>query len=423
SPTLDLFQFSAAAMDDSKKQQRPSPDAVGGKAARACDGCLRHRARWYCTSHHAVLCQICDSSVHSANALVRRHQRVRLTPTRLVGEPGESSPSWLEGFERKAPTSRPQHRTNMMAAGGLPEQLVDASVDEDDDGEREQELSYRVPIRNPLVASFCAPPPPLDNSNATSSGDDASKTSVELSDNTPASPSTINKMVGFLPMDLEISEFAARIKSLLGGDRVGGDDTFCMANLELAEPVAENTGFSIEDNARHVKMEQPDRDEDESQGELELNLECSLPFTRGEEESEEDKVAGTAVTVERGVEKKAKLRLDYESIIMAWSSQGSSPWTDGERPQINVDNCWPDYMDMWTGRGMETEGACHGGEIGAYLGDGEREARVTRYREKRRTRLFSKKIRYEVRKLNAEKRPRMKGRFVKRTPALACGHG
>jgi len=51
---------------------------------------------------------------------------------------------------------------------------------------------------------------------------------------------------------------------------------------------------------------------------------------------------------------------------------------------------------------------------------GGREARVTRYREKRRTRLFAKKIRYEVRKLNAEKRPRMKGRFVKR-PAAAGG--
>lgn len=50
----------------------------------------------------------------------------------------------------------------------------------------------------------------------------------------------------------------------------------------------------------------------------------------------------------------------------------------------------------------------------AAMGDGGREARVSRYKEKRRTRLFSKKIRYEVRKLNAEKRPRMKGRFVKR---------
>ena len=58
-----------------------------------------------------------------------------------------------------------------------------------------------------------------------------------------------------------------------------------------------------------------------------------------------------------------------------------------------------------------------GGLVGgnpAALADGGREARVSRYREKRRNRLFSKKIRYEVRKLNAEKRPRMKGRFVKR---------
>ncbi|KAL5974940.1 Zinc finger protein CONSTANS-LIKE 7 [Asimina triloba] len=45
-----------------------------------------------------------------------------------------------------------------------------------------------------------------------------------------------------------------------------------------------------------------------------------------------------------------------------------------------------------------------------------REARVLRYKEKRQSRLFSKKIRYQVRKLNAEKRPRLKGRFVKRIP-------
>ncbi|OMO69144.1 hypothetical protein COLO4_29226 [Corchorus olitorius] len=45
---------------------------------------------------------------------------------------------------------------------------------------------------------------------------------------------------------------------------------------------------------------------------------------------------------------------------------------------------------------------------------GHREASVLRYKEKRQNRLFSKRIRYEVRKLNAEKRPRLKGRFVKR---------
>ncbi|KAL9264692.1 CHLOROPLAST IMPORT APPARATUS 2-like protein [Drosera capensis] len=54
------------------------------------------------------------------------------------------------------------------------------------------------------------------------------------------------------------------------------------------------------------------------------------------------------------------------------------------------------------------------GGLGAGIG-GVREASVLRYKEKRRTRLFSKKIRYQVRKVNADQRPRMKGRFV-RTP-------
>ncbi|XP_049391687.1 acyltransferase Pun1-like [Solanum stenotomum] len=39
---------------------------------------------------------------------------------------------------------------------------------------------------------------------------------------------------------------------------------------------------------------------------------------------------------------------------------------------------------------------------------GRREASVMRYKEKRQNRLFSKTIRYQVRKLNAEKRPRVK---------------
>lgn len=41
-----------------------------------------------------------------------------------------------------------------------------------------------------------------------------------------------------------------------------------------------------------------------------------------------------------------------------------------------------------------------------------REASVQRYKEKRRNRLFAKTIRYEVRKLNAEKRPRIKVIYV-----------
>ncbi|KAM0933801.1 putative transcription factor C2C2-CO-like family [Dioscorea sansibarensis] len=45
----------------------------------------------------------------------------------------------------------------------------------------------------------------------------------------------------------------------------------------------------------------------------------------------------------------------------------------------------------------------------------DREARVMRYREKRKTRRFEKTIRYASRKAYAETRPRIKGRFAKRS--------
>ncbi|XP_010541548.1 PREDICTED: zinc finger protein CONSTANS-LIKE 4-like [Tarenaya hassleriana] len=49
------------------------------------------------------------------------------------------------------------------------------------------------------------------------------------------------------------------------------------------------------------------------------------------------------------------------------------------------------------------------------LSPAEREARVLRYREKRKNRKFEKTIRYASRKAYAEMRPRIKGRFAKRS--------
>lgn len=60
----------------------------------------------------------------------------------------------------------------------------------------------------------------------------------------------------------------------------------------------------------------------------------------------------------------------------------------------------------WRVPEMEVEGSERGGG-----GKGDRiyrEERVMRYKAKRQSRLFAKRIRYEVRKLNAEKRPRIK---------------
>ncbi|KAM7501756.1 hypothetical protein LguiB_000660 [Lonicera macranthoides] len=88
------------------------------------------------------------------------------------------------------------------------------------------------------------------------------------------------------------------------------------------------------------------------------------------------------------------LSLNYQEVLDAWSDRGSLRTVDFSLSLANNG-----YMGEVPVMGEEKR---------------RREASVLRYKEKRQSRLFSKKIRYQVRKLNADKRPRLKGRFVKR---------
>ncbi|XP_057524816.1 zinc finger protein CONSTANS-LIKE 2 isoform X2 [Amaranthus tricolor] len=58
-------------------------------------------------------------------------------------------------------------------------------------------------------------------------------------------------------------------------------------------------------------------------------------------------------------------------------------------------------------------------QVPTQLSPMDREARVMRYREKKKNRKFEKTIRYASRKAYAETRPRIKGRFAKRTDVEA----
>lgn len=91
------------------------------------------------------------------------------------------------------------------------------------------------------------------------------------------------------------------------------------------------------------------------------------------------------------------LQLNFDNVMNAWSDK-ESPFSDempGSEAAGNDVQARLAQIDLFSENG------------------GIREASVLRYKEKRRTRLFSKKIRYQVRKVNADRRPRMKGRFVK----------
>lgn len=411
-------------------------NALGGKTARACDSCLKKRARWFCAADDAFLCQACDTSVHSANQLASRHERIRLETSSFrsneIKFDGNSPPSWHQGFTRKARTPRnnkaalvhqPKDEEKMVKANPLP-LVPEISGDETSpDESEEQHLFCRVPVFDPLAAEFC---PELSDEMQSIQADggahDEILTSNEL--NVLLNDDQDLDIPELIASDAELAEFAADVEILLG---TGLDEDSC--NMEdrgmmVCKEEDDVVDICFEDKGA-VKVE--DEDGQEVQAVIACHLDPALDMATESltwdfnssspviEEEEEAKVTNDmpdkASESKEEERRKMLLKLNYEEVITAWSSQGS-PWADGTKPESNLDDCWPDFMGMSSNELHHPYGA-GGGRMGSH--DEEREARVTRYREKRRTRLFSKKIRYEVRKLNAEKRPRMKGRFVKRT--------
>ncbi|KAG6735647.1 hypothetical protein POTOM_061708 [Populus tomentosa] len=415
---------------------RKAANAMGGKTARACDSCLRKRARWFCVADDAFLCQACDASVHSANQLASRHQRVRLETassyrisSSLNTHQDYSPPAWHQGFTRKARTPRHNGNKSLLVQQLLkddrekvlnPLPLVPEIGSEEEpnmaaDENEDDQLLCRVPVFDPFAAKMCD----------IVTGEDENMV-VEVYEQEGACG--LDNLPGFLPSDMDLAEFAADVENLLG--READEEYHDTKDSELLDcSKGEDEGqFCFVDKV--VKM----KDEQEMETIIDCHFDQDFNMAResllgwnfdyetlvdGDEEVEEKKVAvpETEVTNSTGykeMKRNVSLRLDYESVIIAWANQGC-PWTTGSRPELNPDDSWTDSM----GACPKDDNNPYGG-LGSHTrgGDGEREARVMRYKEKRRTRLFSKKIRYEVRKLNAEKRPRMKGRFVKRTSLM-----
>ncbi|XP_009356271.2 zinc finger protein CONSTANS-LIKE 6-like [Pyrus x bretschneideri] len=441
-------------MNSSKKVAH----AVGGKTARACDSCIKKRARWYCAADDGFLCQACDSAVHSANQLAHRHKRVLLKTASSLKPSNKddrasavsetsAAPSWHRGFTRKARTPRggksmTHHGKSEEGVRNLFPQVPEVGGDDinsyDEENKEDQQLLYRVPIFDPFVAELCNN---SGNSNEDAVANYEANNLSTVSDHVGIESKAVSSLPNFnchdgfpLPSDMDLAEFAADVDSLLGRG-VDDDECFGMERLGFMDCKKK------ESNGR-VKLEEDDDQEGTDDvdfmgcqlGESEidmmrepfaLNFEDydDSPASCGEQDdklrvgsyskcSTEDHEREDADDDARDNSKKRKmiLRLDYEAVITAWDG---SPWTSGDRPDFDSE-CLPDYMGACGAELHYPYGEMNGLGVHPAMVDGGREARVSRYREKRRTRLFSKKIRYEVRKLNAEKRPRMKGRFVKR---------
>ncbi|XP_022893656.1 zinc finger protein CONSTANS-LIKE 16 [Olea europaea var. sylvestris] len=421
---------------------RKLANAVGGKTARACDNCIRKRARLYCAADDAFLCQSCDASVHSANPLARRHERVRLKISSIKSF-DESSlqisvPSWHQGFTRKARTPRQKRHAEKLKTEEqirYPLHLVpEICSEEHSNEENDEQLLYRVPNFDPFVAKLGT------SANENVMNNDAENTEAAGSTESKSMPNDLsqdmNHLHGFLPSEMDLAEFAADVESLLGKGLE--DESFDIEGLGILsrekdhhdskecslgssekvkvedEEVTETVMAQAHENGAKIDLEREtfefNFDYDDYSPNTGEGEDVKAPII-GDDQAIIKKFEDFNEVVDDTDKKKKKtimLSLDYVNVMSAWDEQ-RSPWTTGERPELNFNECWPECMGSC---GTMHDMGMMSGHAAAMV-DGGREARVSRYRAKRRTRLFSKKIRYEVRKLNAEKRPRMKGRFVK----------
>lgn len=316
---------------------RKLASAVGAKTARACDSCIRKRARWYCAADDAFLCQSCDYSVHNANLLARRHERVRLKSSYLKTPDLPSleslARSWPQGFTRKARTPRrrkhakpnPDDSFIKYPFNLVPEIYSDENSHNDDNDEQ---LLYRVPIFDPFEAEMCTSG--RQNEAAAENIPDF-RTNIPAHQDFRPNKDDDSKPHGIVPSEIELEEFAADVESLLGKGL--DDESFNMEGLGL---------FS---NSNKVKLET-----DEEAAAIAANDNVALKFDDCDDDSAVAMCDEEYATIlqqsddfeSKNEKKKILLKLDYEGVITAWADQ-RSPWTTGERPDLDSDDCWPDF--------------------------------------------------------------------------------
>ncbi|KAK6116339.1 hypothetical protein DH2020_049801 [Rehmannia glutinosa] len=373
---------------------RKLANILAGKSARACDNCVIKRARWYCAADDAFLCQSCDSSVHSANTLARRHDRVRLKTASFKSVTKESEqPTWHQGFTRKARTPRQKKPMITNPFHDVVPEICNEEQSTHEENE-EQNILFRVPIFDPYGAELCNSDNLKDQAENMQSFGGISKAATNYDFELD-----LDSLLG---KGLEDEAFDIEKLGFLDCNKNGETSNHCFLPSESVKFEDKEVGIDVG-------------------GEIfEMNFEYGYsPIITCELGEDDNKARNEKNNLEEYWKvdycNKTFLKLDYEGVMLAWDD-GKSPWTTGERPEFNSGDCWRPGYDLGTIGTMHVYGdmGMMSSARTAAMADGGREARVSRYREKRRTRLFSKKIRYEVRKLNAEKRPRMKGRFVKK---------
>eukprot|EP00249_Psilotum_nudum_P013262 c24245_g2_i1 orf=290-1426(+) len=360
---------------------------------KLCDGCQSSNARLYCRADDAYLCLDCDASVHYANKLASRHERVllcdmcELAPAEVTCKADTAALCLAcDGRIHSAnPVARRHERVplapflvapngeklgevkGLVAASSLGRDPLRLKEDEKRNDTAEAE-SWLLP--HPRSGTEAAA---FKNRLVSDELDDGCKT---------ASPCT-GRIADF---------YAQNVKLKMG---VGNSDFFpnLDPDLNLEHACVMGAAQIVGDSL--VPVHSSDVLEKHSSNFL---GDASLVPSPGSGYVEA-KVAG-------------KTACGYTAVSRAQSMSSSSV-----EVETFHDNSLSDISTSYNGGRTHDDPcrACNTGQVEPLA----REAKVLRYREKRKNRRFEKTIRYASRKLYAETRPRIKGRFAKRTDAGA----
>ncbi|KAF6149064.1 hypothetical protein GIB67_018642 [Kingdonia uniflora] len=348
-------------------------DEISGKhfaaswniSAKPCDSCKSASALLFCRADSAYLCINCDSKVHCANKLASRHERV-----------------WMCEVCEQAPSSF----TCKADAAAL-------CVRCDNDIHAANPLARRHE-RVPVVPFY-------------ESAASALKSNV----------ASLLVPEGIIKDDVDVDD----------------DDEAEAASWLLPNPskLMETTIHSHVHAHAHVDDLKSSADYFYSDVDPYLDLDYAAPIiTRFHDHESCGAGADSVVPVQTDIlvpnplidtidfcrsAIKASHSFSYPTPSLSQSVSSSSHEVGVVPDGTMADISNPFVMNMTSG--MDLIGTTTGATLNqaTQLCGLDREARVLRYREKRKNRKFEKTIRYASRKAYAETRPRIKGRFAKRT--------
>ncbi|CAI0376561.1 unnamed protein product [Linum tenue] len=353
-------------------------------ASKLCDSCKSATAALFCRPDSAFLCLTCDSKIHAANKLASRHARV-----------------WMCEVCEQAPA----HVTCKADAAAL-------CVTCDRDIHSANPLARRHD-RVPVVPFYDA----VDKSSSSSSPDDDADAAAQQHHPPCALNFLDDRYFADDAADDDVSREEAEAASWL---------------LPNPPPPAGGGG-----NKGGGVMDSPDLNTGQFMfPEMDPYLDLDYGPVDPKMEPQEQNSSGTDGVVPGGVHQPQLINehcfdLDFAA---AAAAVGSKAFAYGYTAQCLSHSVSSSSMDVGVvpdgsatadisnpyGRVGGAGGMSTGAESTAAmptvpLSAVDREARVMRYREKRKNRKFEKTIRYASRKAYAETRPRIKGRFAKRT--------